>query len=145
MSEPVLEDAAAEFPGWHCWRGIAGLVYARLLGRSPPIVVRGEDPTGPEGSDQGSRGPAGPSRPVADRPGLACAWLAGASTISAVSSDQQPRTLDGLLYQLAQRRGCTREQARELLSVMPGGQELLQGLPLEQSPLAAELAEDDPG
>lgn len=34
---------AAEWPGWHVWRGISGLVYARRLNTSPPIVVRGED------------------------------------------------------------------------------------------------------
>jgi hypothetical protein len=36
---------AREFPGWHCWRGIAGLVYARKLQTSPPVVLRAEDPT----------------------------------------------------------------------------------------------------
>jgi hypothetical protein len=33
----------AELPGWHVWRGISGLVYARRLNTSPPLVVRGED------------------------------------------------------------------------------------------------------
>jgi hypothetical protein len=42
--EPTLEDVQTEFPGWHTWTGIAGLVYARLRGSSLPIVVRGEDP-----------------------------------------------------------------------------------------------------
>ena len=43
-AEPTLDDIEREFPAWHCWRGIAGLVYARRLLSSPPIVVRGEDP-----------------------------------------------------------------------------------------------------
>ena len=34
---------AAEFPHWHVWRGVGGLVYARRPRTSPPIVVRGED------------------------------------------------------------------------------------------------------
>jgi hypothetical protein len=34
---------AAELPGWHVWRGISGLVYARRRSTSPPLVVRGED------------------------------------------------------------------------------------------------------
>jgi hypothetical protein len=35
---------AAELPNWHVWRGICGLLYARRLRTSPPVVVRGEDP-----------------------------------------------------------------------------------------------------
>lgn len=34
---------AAEFPQWHVWRGVGGLVYARRPRTSPPVVVRGED------------------------------------------------------------------------------------------------------
>jgi hypothetical protein len=34
---------APEFPHWHVWRGVAGLVYARRMKSSPPTVVRGED------------------------------------------------------------------------------------------------------
>jgi hypothetical protein len=34
---------AAELPAWYVWRGISGLVYARKLRSSPPLVVRGED------------------------------------------------------------------------------------------------------
>jgi hypothetical protein len=34
---------AAEFPHWHVWRGVGGLVYARRPRTSPPIVVRGEN------------------------------------------------------------------------------------------------------
>ena len=40
---PTLEDVAREFPRWHCWRGISGLVYARREMTSPPALVRGED------------------------------------------------------------------------------------------------------
>jgi len=38
--DAALVAVAAEFPGWHPWRGIGGLVYARLPRSSPPIVVR---------------------------------------------------------------------------------------------------------
>lgn len=34
---------AAEFPQWHVWRGVGGLVYARRPRTSPPAVVRGMD------------------------------------------------------------------------------------------------------
>ena len=34
---------AAEFPHWHVWRGVCGLLYARRPRTSPPAVVRGED------------------------------------------------------------------------------------------------------
>lgn len=35
---------AEEFPAWQVWLGVDNLCYARRLGSSPPIVVRGEDP-----------------------------------------------------------------------------------------------------
>ena len=41
--EPTLESVAAEFPRWHLWRGVGGLLYARLPLSSPPAVVRAED------------------------------------------------------------------------------------------------------
>jgi hypothetical protein len=47
--QPVGDDIpdwwpyAEEFPRWHVWRGICGLVYARAPRTSPPVVVRGED------------------------------------------------------------------------------------------------------
>lgn len=44
-AEPTLDDVAAEFPHWHCWQGISGLVYARKLLSSPPVVLRAEDAT----------------------------------------------------------------------------------------------------
>lgn len=31
---------AQQFPHWHAWRGIAGLLYARRPMTSPPKVVR---------------------------------------------------------------------------------------------------------
>jgi hypothetical protein len=34
---------APEFPHWHVWRGVAGLLYARRPRSSPPKVVRGQD------------------------------------------------------------------------------------------------------
>jgi hypothetical protein len=34
---------AAEFPHWHVWRGVCGLVCARRPRTSPPVVVRGTD------------------------------------------------------------------------------------------------------
>ena len=50
MVDDELEDQpppwwpyAAELPAWYVWRGISGLVYARKIGSSPPLVVRGED------------------------------------------------------------------------------------------------------
>jgi hypothetical protein len=33
----------AEFPQWHVWRGVCGMVYTRRPRTSPPVVVRGED------------------------------------------------------------------------------------------------------
>jgi hypothetical protein len=34
---------AAEFPYWHVWRGVSGLLYARRPLTSPPVVVRATD------------------------------------------------------------------------------------------------------
>ncbi len=31
---------AAEFPYWHAWCGVSGLLYARRPLSSPPVVVR---------------------------------------------------------------------------------------------------------
>ena len=48
-SETTSEDVpdwwpyAAEFPQWHVWRGVCGLVYARRPRTSPPLVVRAEN------------------------------------------------------------------------------------------------------
>ncbi len=35
---------APEFPYWHVWRGVAGLLYASRMRSSPPKVVRAKDP-----------------------------------------------------------------------------------------------------
>jgi hypothetical protein len=32
------------FPGWQCWRGISGLLYARKVKASPPLIVRAYSP-----------------------------------------------------------------------------------------------------
>jgi hypothetical protein len=37
---------APEFPHWHVWRGVAGLLYARRPRSSPPRVVRARDTVG---------------------------------------------------------------------------------------------------
>jgi hypothetical protein len=42
--EPTLDDVRAQFPAWEVWKGISGLVYARRVLSSPPMVVRAEDP-----------------------------------------------------------------------------------------------------
>lgn len=42
--DPDWWSYSSEFPRWHVWRGIAGLLYARRLMSSPPRVVRGHDP-----------------------------------------------------------------------------------------------------
>jgi len=34
---------AAEFPYWHVWRGVSGLLYARRPLTSPPAVIRATD------------------------------------------------------------------------------------------------------
>ena len=43
-AEPSLEDVAREFPRWHTWKGICGLLYASRRLTSPPAVMRAEDP-----------------------------------------------------------------------------------------------------
>ena len=42
--QPDWWPYAGEFPHWHVWRGIAGLLYARRLMSSPPRVLRSQDP-----------------------------------------------------------------------------------------------------
>ena len=52
--------------------------------------------------------------------------------------------LDDLLDLLAGRRGITRQRARERLAAMPSGGELLSGaVPVDDSPLTAELLQGD--
>jgi hypothetical protein len=41
----ALEAVEAEFPGWHAWRGVNGLLYARRSRSSPAVVVRGKSLT----------------------------------------------------------------------------------------------------
>jgi hypothetical protein len=43
-AQPSLDDVAREFPRWHCWEGVAGMLYAKLERASPPVVLRGEGP-----------------------------------------------------------------------------------------------------
>jgi len=49
VSRAAAEDVpdwwpySGEFPNWYVWRGIAGLVYARRVRSSPPVVVRAAD------------------------------------------------------------------------------------------------------
>ena len=43
-TERELRDVEREFPRWHCWKGVSGLVYARRLLSSPPMVARAETP-----------------------------------------------------------------------------------------------------
>jgi hypothetical protein len=40
---PALEDIEREFPAWHAWTGVNGLLYARRPLTSPPAVFRGQD------------------------------------------------------------------------------------------------------
>jgi len=44
--EPTLASIQREFPGWVCWRGISGAVYARRSDRlrNSGYGVKGEDP-----------------------------------------------------------------------------------------------------
>jgi hypothetical protein len=35
-----LAPLIGKFPGWECWTGIAGLLYARRRKSSPPVVFR---------------------------------------------------------------------------------------------------------
>ena len=44
QAEVTLADISREFTRWHCWEGIAGMLYASRRNCSPPVVVRGEDP-----------------------------------------------------------------------------------------------------
>jgi hypothetical protein len=41
---PSLDDVAREFPRWHCWQGVAGLLYARLTRSCPPLTIRAATP-----------------------------------------------------------------------------------------------------
>lgn len=34
------------FPDWHAWTGVAGMLYARWVRSSPPVVARARTPAG---------------------------------------------------------------------------------------------------
>lgn len=36
-----LAALRGRFPGWQAWRGVSGVLYARRLRASPPVIVRG--------------------------------------------------------------------------------------------------------
>jgi hypothetical protein len=40
----TLSRLESDHPGWHTWAGVSGLVYARRLMSSPPVVYRASDP-----------------------------------------------------------------------------------------------------
>jgi hypothetical protein len=43
----ALAEVERDYPGWHTWPGaLAGVVYARRPGSSPPLVVRAVSPAG---------------------------------------------------------------------------------------------------
>lgn len=44
-ADPTVADLRREFPGWHFWRGINQLWYARRHNTSPPLVVHDENTT----------------------------------------------------------------------------------------------------
>ena len=44
-SEPDWWPYGCDCPGWHVWRGVAGLLYARRPKTSPPKVARARDVT----------------------------------------------------------------------------------------------------
>ncbi len=41
---PALADIQREWPRWHTWQGVAGLLYASRRKTSPPAVLRAGDP-----------------------------------------------------------------------------------------------------
>jgi hypothetical protein len=43
MDEVTQAQIAAEFPLWETWDGIDGLRHARIVGATPPVIVRGDD------------------------------------------------------------------------------------------------------
>ena len=40
----TLSRIERDHPGWHTWTGVGGLLYARRLMSSPPVVYRSTDP-----------------------------------------------------------------------------------------------------
>jgi hypothetical protein len=41
----TLSRIERDHPGWHTWIGVGGLLYARRLMSSPPVVYRTADPS----------------------------------------------------------------------------------------------------
>ena len=59
----ALAGVDRDYPPWHAWPGaLAGVLYARRPGTSPPMVVRSITPDGPPGrhpdANPASRAPA---------------------------------------------------------------------------------------
>ena len=42
----ALADVDRDYPPWHAWEGVFGLLYARWSRSSPPMVVRAVTPDG---------------------------------------------------------------------------------------------------
>jgi len=42
----VLAEVDRDYPPWHAWEGVFGLLYARWPQSSPPMVVRAVTPDG---------------------------------------------------------------------------------------------------
>jgi hypothetical protein len=42
----ALADVDRDYPPWHAWEGVFGLLYARWPQSSPPMVVRAVTPDG---------------------------------------------------------------------------------------------------
>ena len=38
----MASEELAPYRGFHCWRGVSGLVYGRRPRTSPPVVIRAE-------------------------------------------------------------------------------------------------------
>jgi hypothetical protein len=41
---PTLDEVSKAHPRWYCFEGVAGLVYASRVRRSPPLVVSAPTP-----------------------------------------------------------------------------------------------------
>jgi hypothetical protein len=40
MPDNIFAPLLGRFPGWQCWQGVSGILYARKLKSSPPVIVR---------------------------------------------------------------------------------------------------------
>jgi hypothetical protein len=70
-SDAALGRIGAQFPDWHTWLGVSGLLYARRPRSSPPKVVRAGDPAGLAAAIRGAEDPAYWERACAARAGAA--------------------------------------------------------------------------